>query len=146
MTKKMFGNSIKKQFKKNRGFVQNLAFHTDVKNIQDHYDAFFILEKKQEIIGMGGLKTHTPTKIEIKRLQINIDYQGQGLGKKLLTHMIQYATDTGAKEIILDVSDPQKKARALYQSFGFSTTHTETNFLGPDKEAFHQTYMKKKIK
>jgi hypothetical protein len=63
---------FQKTISENDGFVKNLSFHTDIQNILEVYDPFFVMRDGQTIIGMVGLKKISSDTPEIKRLQINL--------------------------------------------------------------------------
>jgi len=124
------------------GYVQNLAFHEDVRDIPRFYQAFFVLRDGGKVIGMVGLKKISSDTFEIKRLQVDAEYQGWGYGRHLMEHVFAFAKQRGVSLLRLDTSEPQTKARNLYLSLGFTTTHVETEIAGPDKERFVITFMK----
>ncbi len=73
---------------------------------------FFIARDEGKIIGFISL-TKTP-KNEIKTFYVLENYQGQGLGKKLMTRALEWFGD---EEVILETSSPD--AQRFYERFGF---------------------------
>lgn len=57
---------------------------------------------------------------ELKRLYLQGDYRGQGLGQKLYESAEEFARTAGYKKIWLDSSRRFKKAKALYLRNGFT--------------------------
>jgi len=45
--------------------------------------------------------------------------QGEGLGKRLLEHCIDFARERGGKQIVLTTNDILKPALAVYHRLGF---------------------------
>jgi N-acetylglutamate synthase-like GNAT family acetyltransferase len=84
-----------KTVSENDGFTKNLSFHTDMKDIQNVYETFFVLEKGDKIMGMIAMKKVDAKTAEIKRLQVNSDYQGEGHGKALLEAALTHLKTAG---------------------------------------------------
>lgn len=53
-------------------------------------------------------------------LCVRKSYQGQGLGRRLLEHMIDRARSLGADMVFLEVRESNKRAYNLYCSIGFN--------------------------
>ncbi|MGE3770198.1 MAG: GNAT family N-acetyltransferase [Bdellovibrionales bacterium] len=129
----------------NAGFVKNVSFHSDMKNIPKVYTAFFVIRDQQTIAGMVGLKQLSGNELEIKRLQVHPRYQGRGYGKALLEKVFDYAGQHNITCLRLDVSEPQTAALGLYKAMGFTVTKIERLAYGPDKEVFVSTFMEKRL-
>lgn len=56
---------------------------------------------------------------EMKRLYVRDDYRGLGIGKKLITMIIEEASKLNYHYIRLDTLPIMKKAQSLYESLGF---------------------------
>jgi [ribosomal protein S18]-alanine N-acetyltransferase len=56
------------------------------------------------------------------------DVQGQGLGKRILTHVIAQAKAQSAAVIMLEVRDSNLAARKLYQAMGFVETGRRSGY------------------
>lgn len=82
---------------------------------------FLVIEslKGDDLLGCGGLKRLSPTRIEIKRMWISPDARGMGLGRDLLAALEQRATELGANEVVLDTNAELLEAAALYRSAGY---------------------------
>lgn len=99
------------------------VFDKDFLNLREHYlgnkGEFLVVETNGKIIGMGALQKVDETTGEIKRMRIEKEYQGKGLGKTMLEKLIQRAKELGYKRLTLDTSTNQIPAQRLYESFGF---------------------------
>jgi len=62
-----------------------------------------------------------------------------------MENVMLYAAGVGTSRLLLDVSEPQKKAQDLYLSLGFKIARSEERFLGPERERFLSIYMEKDI-
>lgn len=76
-------------------------------------------EKSEELLGCGGLKRLSPSRMEIKRMWISPDARGMGLGRTLLSALEQRALELGATEVVLDTNAALREAAGLYRSAGF---------------------------
>lgn len=83
-------------------------------------DGFFYVAKDAEtVIGFLGLRKIDSTICEMKRLYIQKDYKGIGLGKQLITTVIEEARKKNYKLIRLDTLPKMQTAQKLYNHFGF---------------------------
>lgn len=83
----------------------------------------YVAEADGTLIGMIFLKPLDEGAFEVKRLYLRMDARGQGLGKRLVRHIIDAATDLGARDLYLDSIPSLSAAIALYEAEGFA--HTE---------------------
>jgi putative acetyltransferase len=86
--------------------------------------ALFLLEYSDAFIGVAGLRRiENDETCEVKRMYIRPGYQGKGLGKSLLSEIIETAATLHYKRIKLDTLGPKMPAAVrLYKSFGFKET------------------------
>ena len=56
---------------------------------------------------------------ELKRMYVNKNYRGQGLGKRLLIKSIEVGKELGYKKMRLDTLPTMKAAIGLYKKMGF---------------------------
>jgi len=64
----------------------------------------------------------------ILTLCVRKDFQGQGLGKMLLQHLIDVAIDHKAEVLLLEVRPSNVPAVYLYQQFGFNEVGTRKGY------------------
>ena len=88
-----------------------------------------LVEDDGTYIGAVGLRQiENETTCEVKRMYIRPGYQGKGIGKALMSSVIEVARSLNYKIIKLDTLGPKMPAAVgLYQSFGFKET-TPYNF------------------
>jgi GNAT superfamily N-acetyltransferase len=111
------------------GLIQTQAYtgegpwDNDLLDIENHYlknDGWFVVgEYRNEIITMGAFRKITAQRAEIKRMRTKPELQGNGIGKKVLSALIEKAIAFGYTEIILETSDRQIAAEKLYMANGF---------------------------
>lgn len=95
----------------------------DLKNIPEVYDnaggAFVIAELEGRVVGMGALKRVDAETAELKRMRVQPEYQGKGLGTKLLRLLENKAKELGYTCLILDTSLQQQAALHMYTKHGY---------------------------
>lgn len=60
---------------------------------------------------------------EIKRLWVRPAFRHLGLGRRLVSRVIEAAREAGYRRVLLDTLPQMDAARALYQSSGFEPVH-----------------------
>jgi len=97
----------------------------DMDDIDSYYfqnnGTFMVLEDDGKIIGTGGIGSLDETTAELKRIWLLKEYRGQGLGRKLVTSLLDFAHSHGYQRVELTVASPalQIEAVGLYGSLGF---------------------------
>lgn len=83
---------------------------------------FWSVWDQGELVGSGALKQLSHTHGELKSMRTDADRRGQGLGKAILTFLINHAKEAGYTRLSLETGsmDFFIPARRLYQSFGFT--------------------------
>lgn len=69
---------------------------------------------------------------ELKRLYVNPDYRGLGIGEELLRQCIEFSRQAGYRSIVLDTLARLTSAGKLYRAFGFEqfTNYNDTDLDG----------------
>jgi ribosomal-protein-alanine N-acetyltransferase len=62
-------------------------------------------------------------------------FQGQGIGKALLQHLLNYYRETGAEKVLLEVETGNTIAIELYKKLGFQQVKVIDKYYG-DKQAY----------
>lgn len=70
-------------------------------------------------IGGGAFRSIDSETAELKRIFVQPDWQGQGVGKELVSRLIAWASELGYKKLILESAKPLSEAHALYRKLGF---------------------------
>lgn len=89
----------------------------------------FVYQLNGEYIGEGALVLETGDphytipnqRIYLSRLIVKEDYRGQGIGGKIVDHLIENAKQLGFDELSLGVDCDNVVARHLYMKKGFNT-------------------------
>jgi ribosomal protein S18 acetylase RimI-like enzyme len=74
------------------------------------------------IVAMGALRRHDDLTAEVKRMRVHPDLQRRGFGRTVLRRLEQRAIQLGYRRLVLDTTERQAAAIALYRSEGFTET------------------------
>jgi len=79
----------------------------------------FIAWRYNTPVGVAGIKRFSTNECEVKRMYVQPDSRGYGIGKLLLTECIRMAVELNYHTIKLDTADFMKSAIKLYTDNGF---------------------------
>jgi [ribosomal protein S18]-alanine N-acetyltransferase len=99
--------------------------------LESELENYWVLEVEDQIVGCGGVNFLDTNKARISWDMIHPDFQGIGLGKKLLNFRFDFLTSKGFDKV--DVRTSQF-SYLFYQKNGFNTLEIKPNywFLGYD--------------
>ncbi|WKZ48113.1 MAG: GNAT family N-acetyltransferase [Anaerolineales bacterium] len=90
------------------------------KNYFENGGIFFVMTKGKEIIGTGAIRRHADDICELKRLWLFQEYQGKGLGYRMIQELLAFARSAGYRRIRLETDGVyQKRAVEFYKRIGF---------------------------
>ena len=107
--------------------------------IEDYFPPrgrLLLARDQTRLVGIGFLKPLDERVCEIKRMYVLPDQRGSGLGRKLLSQLIDEAREIGYEKVLLDSAVYMKAAHALYRSMGF--TYVEYYPEGETDEALKE--------
>lgn len=79
----------------------------------------FFAVTDREVLGVCAAIWHEPGVLEMAKLAVSPAAQGQGLGRKLVQTVLDYARAAGARRVVLVSSTKLVSALRLYESLGF---------------------------
>lgn len=91
----------------------------DLDDVLAHYAEFLVLVHGETLVGMGALRRVDGGTGEIKRMRVAPEHQGRGYGRRLLGVLEERARELGMRSLVLDTTERQRAAVALYTSAGF---------------------------
>ena len=93
----------------------------------------YLASYKNEIIGVYILLRTRPFTMEVVNLAVKEEFQGKGIGKKLLLDALYKARDHEVKTLELGTGNSSLRQLGLYQKCGF-------RIVGVDKDFFVKHY------
>jgi ribosomal protein S18 acetylase RimI-like enzyme len=105
-------------------FPHSLGFSTErfIELINDPHYVIRLLVYRGEVIGKAHL-SFDPNSTRLSDIAILPAYQGQGFGRKLITHCMQHAASTHTTHMNLSVEAKNTQALRLYQHLGFTISN-----------------------
>ncbi|KAL9647207.1 hypothetical protein ABK040_012559 [Willaertia magna] len=109
------------------------AIDTDLDNLEENYfkrdGHFYVLTRDDntEVIGSVGVYKISDAMCELRKMYLDENFRGLGLGKLLLESAISKAKDLGYKEMELETHTALKEATQLYLKYGFAKTDVGKN-------------------
>jgi ribosomal protein S18 acetylase RimI-like enzyme len=99
------------------------AAYSDLHQIEQVYlrnrGEFLVGILDGRLVVMGAIKRTTAERAEVKRMRVQREFQGQGLGQQILTRLEVRAVELGYRTLHLDTSSEQLVAQALYRKHGY---------------------------
>jgi putative acetyltransferase len=97
------------------------AFALDVAGLLDPAITFFSLREDSSLLGIGAIRKLDPQHAEIKSMHTAEAVRGRGIGRAMLTHLLDVARACGFHQVSLETGTTAAfaPARALYASAGF---------------------------
>ncbi len=80
---------------------------------------FFIARDGAKAVGCGAIRVLEPTTAEIKRMYVEPEQRGKGVGRAILVRLELAARRVGVRRLVLETGIYQEAAIALYRQAGF---------------------------
>ena len=92
---------------------------------------FYFVAKDEtgKVIGYGGY-AHILDEGHIMNIAVTASARGKGVGRAIVTTMLQSARENGIDAITLEVNENNAPAIALYESVGFTYSGTRPHYYG----------------
>jgi putative acetyltransferase len=97
------------------------AHALDLDGLLDPAVTFFSLRRDGELLAVGALKHLDPEHAEVKSMHTLGRVRGQGIGRRMIEHLIAVARGRGYRRVSLETGSMAAfaAARSLYASAGF---------------------------
>ncbi len=80
-------------------------------------EAIVVYEGKKAI--GGAIRRYDDENVELKRVFVHTEYQGRGIGSRLVSLLIEWAVELGYKRMILETGELLAESCAVYKKLGF---------------------------
>jgi DNA-binding MarR family transcriptional regulator/N-acetylglutamate synthase-like GNAT family acetyltransferase len=101
------------------GFDPKLSILADVSELVDPAGALLVARLSQRTIGCGAIKFYEDGPSEVKRMWVDPDARGLGVGRRILTELEDLARGKGVKVLRLETNRSLVEAIGLYRSAGY---------------------------
>lgn len=88
-------------------------------NQLDEIQEAIVVYEGNKAVGGGAIRRYDAETIELKRVFVHNEYQGQGIGSRLVQMLIDWATELGYQRMILETGELLAESCAVYQKLGF---------------------------
>ena len=105
------------------GYFESSAWEEELAHLDLKYappdGALLLACKDGKPAGCVAMRRLAPDVCEMKRLFVRPEFQGYGIGRRLVEELLDLAWKRGYATMRLDTGRLQQEAQALYHSFGF---------------------------
>lgn len=91
---------------------------------------YWVAVSGAEVVGYAGL-FFLPPDADVQTLAVKAEWQGQGIGTRLLNVMIDSAASRGCTHLMLEVRVDNPRAQDLYLKHGFKSLGFRRDYYGP---------------
>lgn len=88
-------------------------------NLLDEIQEAIVVYDGRKAIGGGAIRRYDDETAELKRIFVRPEYQGRGVGTKLVSLLLEWAGELGYQRIILETGELLAESCAVYQKLGF---------------------------
>ena len=88
-------------------------------NRLDEIKEAIVVYEDDKVIGGGAIRRYDDENIELKRVFVHTEYQGRGIGSRLVSLLIEWAMELGYKRMILETGELLAESCAVYKKLGF---------------------------
>ena len=99
------------------------GYDADLTRIRGSYflpgGAFWVLEDDHQVVGTIAIVPVSTTEVEIKRVYLDPSLRGQGLGRALVEHALNWASTHGHTRVRLWSDVKFTRSHVMYERLGF---------------------------
>ena len=116
-------------------------WNKDVYDINKYYSKrggkIWVVEVDNKIAGFGGFRLADNRIAEVKRIRINREHRGKGIGKSIVKQIERHCAANKFSKIIVDTDDRLEVAKSMYPNLGYKLCRTETETEGGNEYTTH---------
>ena len=98
-------------------------------HLEEGRGAFLVAREGDRAVGCGAIRLLDPKTAEVKRMFVEPDQRGRGVGKAVLTSLEAAAKNMGVHRLVLETGVHQHAAIALYGRAGFTQVECWGEYL-----------------
>ncbi len=114
------------------------CYHLTVEQMAEPTVTVWIACDGDTVIGCGALKRHSGTVGEVKRMFTRPDWQGQGIGRRILGEILSTAKQEELETLVLETGDQHPAAWAIYEKAGFTRCGPVLDYPDSPYSVFYQ--------
>lgn len=88
-------------------------------NQVDQIQEAMVVYEGGRVLGGGAIRRYDDKTAELKRVFVHPEYQGRGIGSKLVSQLIDWAVELGYRRMILETGELLVESCAVYKKLGF---------------------------
>lgn len=88
-------------------------------NQLDEIKEAIVVYEGNTAIGGGAIRKYDDENVELKRVFVHPEYQGRGIGSRLVALLMEWAMELGYKRVILETGELLAESCAVYKKLGF---------------------------
>src|SRR4029077_988976 len=89
-------------------------------HLEDGRGTFLVARDGGRAVGCGAIRVLDPMSAEVKRMYVEPDVRGKGVGRAVMTALEAAARRLGVQRLVLETGVHQRAAIALYERAGFT--------------------------
>ncbi|MBT4964235.1 MAG: ribosomal protein S18-alanine N-acetyltransferase [Francisellaceae bacterium] len=105
------------------------SYQTFVDCVEVGYECW-VFEEDNILIAGFGLLSFGAGEAHILNVAMDINWQGQGYGRKMMNHLMKFAQDKGSKSVYLEVRETNTVAISLYEKLDFKEIGRRVDYYG----------------
>lgn len=88
-------------------------------NRLDEIREAIVVYEDNKVIGGGAIRRYDEENMELKRVFVHPQYQGRGIGSRLVSLLMEWAAELGYNRMILETGELLAESCAVYKKLGF---------------------------
>ena len=89
-------------------------------NQLDEIGEAIVVYEGEKAIGGGAIRRYNDTDVELKRVFVHMEYQGRGIGTKLVSLLLDWARELEYERVILETGELLAESCTVYRKLGFT--------------------------
>jgi GNAT superfamily N-acetyltransferase len=99
---------------------QRFGPNLKAQHLEDGRGTFLVARHDGRAVGCGAIRLTDSLTAEVKRMYVEPDQRGQGVGRAVLASLEAAARQLGAQRLVLETGSHSPDALALYRGAGFT--------------------------